>query len=101
LRRHPEIKWRVKAVDVRHVAELNLQLLKQAAGKVGEHGVITYATCSVLREEDEAVVESFLASPEGADFKLVPAGVNGENYLLTMPVTGGPDIHFAAQFVRR
>ena len=46
-------------------------MLKSVAGRVAEGGQLTYATCSVLREEDEDVVQTFLASPQGADFEVV------------------------------
>ena len=40
-----------------------------ASGKVAAHGTLVYATCSALYEEDEAVVEAFLATEEGSSFE--------------------------------
>ncbi len=71
LRRNPDMKWRQQATDV---AELNAKQASILAGavrlvKVG--GRLVYATCSLLAEENEQIVEAFLAAhPE---FVLVPA----------------------------
>jgi len=34
-------------------------------------GKMVYATCSILPQENNDQVKSFLASPEGADFRLL------------------------------
>lgn len=61
-RRNPDAKWRVRpgAVDQR-VAEQDA-VLREAARFVKRGGRIAYVTCSVLRVENEARVEAFLAA---------------------------------------
>ncbi len=71
LRRNPDLKWRQ---DEKSVAELNAKqasILEAAATLVKPGGRLVYATCSLLREENEVIVEAFLAKHEG--FALVPA----------------------------
>ncbi len=65
-RRNPDAKWRVRpgAVDQR-VTEQDA-VLRAAARYVKSGGRIAYVTCSVLRVENEARVEAFLAA--NADF---------------------------------
>ncbi len=60
-RRNPDAKWRVRpgAVDQR-VSEQDA-ILRDAARFVTRGGRIAYITCSVLRVENEARVEAFLA----------------------------------------
>ena len=70
LSRHPEIAWSLREDSVAGLAELQLSILRAAAQRVAPGGRLGYSTCSVLREEDEAVVEAFLAAPEGAGFSL-------------------------------
>ncbi len=70
LSRHPEIAWSLREDAVPGLAALQLGILRAAAARVRPGGRLAYSTCSVLREEDEAVVEAFLASPEGAGFTL-------------------------------
>ena len=73
LSRHPEIAWSLKEDALADLAELQLQILRRAATRVAAGGRLAYSTCSVFRQEDEDVVDAFLASPEGAPFRLVSA----------------------------
>lgn len=73
LSRHPEIAWSLKEGDLADLAGLQLQILRRAATRVADGGRLAYSTCSILRQEDEDVVDAFLASPEGARFCLVSA----------------------------
>lgn len=70
LSRHPEIAWSLKEDDLAGLAELQLQILRRAATRVVSGGRLAYSTCSIFRQEDEDVVDAFLASPEGARFRL-------------------------------
>ena len=73
LSRHPEIAWSLKEGDLADLAELQLQILRRAATRVADGGRLAYSTCSILRQEDEDVVDAFLACPEGAPFRLASA----------------------------
>ena len=73
LSRHPEIAWSLKEDDLADLAGLQLQILRRAATRVADGGRLAYSTCSVLRQEDEDVVDAFLTSPEGARFRLASA----------------------------
>ncbi len=71
LRRNPDLKFRQ---TVEGIAELNAKqrsILAAAASLVKPGGRLVYGTCSLLREENEAIVEAFLAAHP--DFRLVPA----------------------------
>ena len=69
LRRNPDIKWR--PIDLAGRVEVQRKLLARAARLVRPGGRLVYATCSVLDEENAAVVEGFLAG--NADFRAEPA----------------------------
>lgn len=73
LSRHPEIAWSLKEDDLADLAELQLQILRRAATRVADGGRLAYSTCSIFRQEDEDVVDAFLASPEGSRFRLASA----------------------------
>lgn len=98
LRRHPEIRWRVRPDVVEEYADLGLRLLKSAASHVNEGGVLAYATCTITEEENVGVVKAFLESPEGREFKLVPLA--GRSSFATVLEPGGCDAHFAVKMVR-
>lgn len=94
LRRHPEIRWRLKPEDITSMASINLDLLIEATKMVKPGGVITYATCTVFPEENEQVVERFLKTKFGEQFEI-------EEQVQTTLTTNGPDAHYAARLRRR
>lgn len=72
LQRHPEIGWSLDEDAVCSdgiLPKAQQDILVAASRKVAAHGTLVYATCSPLYEEDEAVVEAFLATEEGSSFE--------------------------------
>jgi 16S rRNA (cytosine967-C5)-methyltransferase len=67
LRRNPEKKWRPEP-DFATLGSLQASLIRTAAGLVRPGGILVYSTCTVHREENEAIVEGFTA--EHGDFVL-------------------------------
>ena len=61
IRRHPDIKLLRKTTDIVKLAELQLQLLHSLWQTLDEGGILLYATCSVLPQENDQVIETFLA----------------------------------------
>lgn len=61
IRRHPDIKWLRKRADIRQLAETQLRLLKVAFNLLKPGGSLLYATCSALPQENNRVVQLFLA----------------------------------------
>ena len=57
-RRNPDAKWRSRPEDLAELIERQQQILRSAARLVRPGGRLVYATCSLLREEDEAQVGS-------------------------------------------
>ena len=103
LRRHPEIRWRITAADISALAEQGLAFLAAVAPFISPGGSLIYATCSVFAEENEHVVQAFLASPFGAEFTLQSFAADSvfSPYFQSKQVTGGGDAHFAALLTRR
>ncbi len=100
LRRHPERAWSLVSDDVYHLSpsslpSLQLKLLEAASSQVEEGGMLCYATCSVLREENEDVVEAFLAGEKGTRFE------QREAPFVSSPYEGGPDGHFCVRLYNR
>ena len=108
LRRNPDVKWRQTQQGV---AELNVKqtsILSGAARLVKHGGRLVYATCSLLEEENEAIVSAFLSTH--ADFALVPMqqimteqriDLVMHNYLKLTPELHQTDGFFAAVLERR
>lgn len=99
LRRNPEIKWRLTADDIPRLADLQLGLLGRATEMLKPGGRLVYSTCSVEREENEAVIGRFLDG--GAPFRLLAPKaaaelITDEGFVRTFPHRGGADGFFAA-----
>ncbi|MHC1729016.1 MAG: 16S rRNA (cytosine(967)-C(5))-methyltransferase RsmB [Syntrophobacteraceae bacterium] len=57
IRRNPDIKWRRHIKDPYRMSQLQKELLLHAARFLKENGILVYATCTVLAEENEAVAQ--------------------------------------------
>jgi 16S rRNA (cytosine967-C5)-methyltransferase len=95
--------------DLAELLERQQLILRSAARLVRPGGRLIYATCSLLREEDEGQAEAFLAAMR--DFSLLPvahvweetiggASPGGEDYLRLTPARHGTDGFFVAIFER-
>src|SRR6185312_3173484 len=107
LRRNPDLKWRLAADAIAELVQKQRQILAAAARLIKPGGRLLYATCSILREENDAVADDFQAAHPG--FK--PLACNellagqrialdtGERLRLA-PHLHGTDGFFAAAFER-
>jgi 16S rRNA (cytosine967-C5)-methyltransferase len=66
--KRPEVRLRLDKKRVKELAKIQIGLLEQGCELVKKGGKICYSTCSILNQENEGVVESFLAEAKG--FKL-------------------------------
>ena len=109
LRRDPDIRWRRAEAELPGLAANQGALLDRAAAVVSAGGRLVYATCSSEPEENEAVVDAFLAAhPEfqlldlrAAGHRLAPALLDERGMLRTLPFEHGLEAFFAAAFKRR
>ena len=92
LREHPEIRWRLRSTDPARLAKLQLAMIHNAAALLRPSGALVYSVCSLMPEEGEAVVASFLA--DHLKYEI-------DQTLLTRPDRDGLDGFFAARIVRR
>ena len=70
-RRNPDLKWRLAPSELDRINKIQKDVLEHASRLVKKGGRMVYATCSMLRRENQEVVEAFLeAHPE---WHLVPA----------------------------
>jgi 16S rRNA (cytosine967-C5)-methyltransferase len=108
LRRNPDVKWRQQPEGIAELTEKQASILDGAARLVKFGGRLVYATCSLLDEENEAIVQGFLASHP--DFELVPMhkvlaeqriSLEMGDYLKMLPHKHGTDGFFAAVLERK
>jgi 16S rRNA (cytosine967-C5)-methyltransferase len=104
LRRDPDIRWRREERDLPRLAAAELVLLQQAAAVVAPGGRLVYSTCSSEPEENDGVVQAFLASTPGfatldardASPDLPPSLVDDRGFLRTDPLRHGLEAFFGA-----
>lgn len=108
LRRNPDVKWRQTPQALAELNEKQASILAGAARLVKPGGRLVYATCSILDEENEAIVEQFLAARD--DFVLVPMkdvlaeqkiALEMDAYLKLSPQKHQTDGFFAAVLERK
>lgn len=71
LRRNPDAKWKLQPQFISDIRETQAQILRDYSKMLKKDGILVYATCSILPSENKAQVDSFLASEEGTNFKLL------------------------------
>ena len=65
LRRNPDLKWRQTPKAIEELVAKQTAILQSAARLLKPGGRLVYATCSVLRQENEAIAQAFgAANPE-------------------------------------
>ncbi len=60
LRRNPEARWRLAESDIERLRTQQESLLSRALELIGPGGRVIYATCTILDEENEQVVQRVL-----------------------------------------
>lgn len=70
LHRRPDIRWRVTPETVQELSVLQGELLEQTATWVKPEGILVYATCTLHPQENEGVIQSFLA--RHSDWQIEP-----------------------------
>ena len=112
IRRDPEIRWRRQPADLPHLARAQRAITSRAATAVRPGGRLIYATCSSEPEENEAVVDGFLANhPDFQPIRPDQLGspvpealrdaLDDRGWLSTAPDLHGLEAYFVAILRRR
>lgn len=105
-RRNPDVRWSPHAAIIAELTALQATILARASRFVQPDGLLVYATCSLLPQENERQVEAFLSANPG--FTHVPARAHWTtltgtawpcsdgDFLKLSPARNGTDGFFAA-----
>ena len=109
LRRGPDARWRLDPAQVAILPALQQELLARAAAHLRPGGLLVYATCTVLPEENERVAEWFERNHPGYE-PILPGMAEGRRWLdpallqgerfVARPELHGTDGFFAALWRR-
>ncbi len=86
IRRHPEIKWLRTPEQLAQVIRVQARLLRQLWPLLKPGGILVYATCSVLIDENRSQINHFLSSQDDVE-------------ATAMDVTWGRDQDFGRQIL--
>jgi 16S rRNA (cytosine967-C5)-methyltransferase len=112
LRRNPDLKWRQSPKAVEELQAKQAAILDSAARLLKPGGRLVYATCSLLRAENEAIADAF-GSARAGEFESLPvaelltqahveraADLDAQGRLRLWPHRHGTDGFFAAVWQR-
>lgn len=64
LKRKPDIKWQKNREDINEIAKTQRQILENCSQYLKKGGELVYSTCSILKEENENIIDEFIKKHE-------------------------------------
>ena len=68
IKRKPDIKWQRKPEDIEKITKLQFEILTICAKYLKKGGSLVYSTCSILKEENQNIIEKFLKDNKNFTF---------------------------------
>ena len=102
IRRHPDIKLTRQEADIAALAQLQGELLDALWPTLEVGGILLYATCSVLPQENSDNIGAFLARTPGArELDITgPFGLKQAHGRQLLPQDGGHDGFYYAKLIK-
>ncbi|MBI2488044.1 MAG: 16S rRNA (cytosine(967)-C(5))-methyltransferase RsmB [Deltaproteobacteria bacterium] len=108
LKRNPDAKWRKTERDILELSEIQFKILSQVSKMLKPGGVIVYAVCTLMPEENERLCERFLQENSELEIdtgieSILPLDstfFKGSGFFISDPVLYNMDGFFAVRFKR-
>lgn len=71
LKRKPDIKWQKNVEDIKEISKVQSQILETCSKYLKPGGTLVYSTCSILKEENDKVIEKFLKNNSNFEVKKI------------------------------
>lgn len=91
IRRKADLRWKKNPVEIAELPKLQAEILASAANAVKRGGTLIYSTCTIIRRENEEIVENFLKLNK--NFKIVDKKI-------FLPHIDGTDGFFIAKLIK-
>lgn len=62
IKRKPDIKWQRKFEDIEEISKIQEKILNTCSKYLKRGGILVYSTCSIVKSENEKIIEKFLKS---------------------------------------
>lgn len=99
IRRHPDIKWLRRDRDIPELVQLQGEILDAIWPHLKPGGILVYATCSVLPEENSQQIAAFLQRTTNA--RLEQTGTPEKPGLQNLPDAAEGDGFFYAKLIKQ
>jgi len=105
-RKHSDLRWSKTQKDIDNLTKIQAKMIDRAARLVKPGGLLVYSTCTIIRAENDQIVESFLLRNDKFEIdpadRLLPAElVNDRGFVKTYPSFDNLDGSFCARLKRK
>ncbi|HVP07717.1 MAG TPA: methyltransferase domain-containing protein, partial [Candidatus Acidoferrum sp.] len=104
--KHADLRWAKSSQDIENLTKIQTKMIDRAARFVKPGGVLVYSTCTIMRRENDQIVEEFLL--RNPHFEIDSAAqfygpdlVNDRGFVKTYPDCDGLDGAFCARLKRK
>ena len=103
IRRHPDIKILRKPADIVKLSAIQQRLLEGLWQTLADKGILLYATCSILPDENDQVIEQFLHNHADASVLTIDAdwGIKTDFGRQLLPTINGCDGFYYARLQKK
>lgn len=91
IRRHPDIMWLRKPSDIEKLVTLQSAILESAWKLLKSDGVLLYATCSIMPQENHLQIENFIAKHNDATLESI-TDLDGNSHTMWQILPGQHDM---------
>lgn len=104
--KHSDLRWGKTAEDIKNLAKIQTALIDRASRFVKPGGVLVYSTCTIIRDENDQIIEEFLIRNdkfeiESAEQFYSKEVVSERGFVKTYPDVNGLDGSFCARLVHK
>lgn len=78
IKRKPDIKWNRNIKDIDEIKKIQYKILENASLYLKDGGSIVYSTCSILKAENEDIVNEFIKNNEKFELKNINFNENSD-----------------------
>lgn len=104
--KHPDLRWLKTENDIKQMNKIQRKMLEKGASLLKPGGILVYSTCTIMRSENDQIVEEFLLKNkefelESADSFFDSSVISGRGFVKTFPNIPYVDGGFAARIKRK
>jgi 16S rRNA (cytosine967-C5)-methyltransferase len=104
--KHSDLRWSKDSMDLDNLARIQAKMIDRASRLLKPGGVMVYSTCTIIRKENDQIVEEFLLRNPKFEIDTAaqffgPELVNERGYVKTYPELEGLDGSFCARLKLR